>query len=113
MSQPPPRKNNRRRSQRRPPRSRAKVVCQKGSLWLGVNLTLSVLDMSQDGVRLAIKAALLPGQEVSLSLEGPVLQRKILRVGTVMWSLPLADGAHAVGIALQKHLEYTDFLQLT
>jgi hypothetical protein len=97
---------------RRPPRGRVKVVCQRGALELGANLALAVLDVSETGVRLQLKEGLRPGQEVSITLEGPCSPRPVRRVGRVVWSVPSADGTHCAGVSLDKRLEYREFLDL-
>jgi hypothetical protein len=109
---PSPRKN-RRLNRRLPPKGRVKVVCQKGSMWMGADLALSVLDLSESGARLAVRSALAPGQQMSLTLDSPTNVRPVRRLGTVAWALALADGVHVVGISFDKRLDYTDLLHLT
>jgi hypothetical protein len=113
MNQKLPDRSNRRRDRRRSPKGRIKVICQKGTVWLGMNLAVSVLDISETGVRLAVKGPLARGEEVSLTFEGMVMLRPLQRLGTVVWSLPLADGSHVIGIDLQRRLQYSEFLHMT
>jgi hypothetical protein len=98
---------------RRSPRGRVKIVCQRGTLELGPNLALAVLDISETGVRLRVKEALRPGQELSISLEGPCSIRPVRRIGRVVWSVPSADGTHCAGVNLDKRLDYREFLDLS
>lgn len=104
---------NRRRCRRRPPRGRVRVTCRRGGLDLGPNLALSVLDLSEAGVRLVVKTPLEPGREVSVGLEGQSHSRPILRVGAVVWCLAAADGAYCIGVRFEKELPYTLVLELS
>ena len=81
---------------------------QRGAAGLGPNLGLSVLDVSETGVRLVVKEALRPGRVVSLALEGASNARPLERRGTVAWSMPLADGSHCVGVSFHTHLAYQE-----
>ena len=108
---PPPK--NRRRVLRRPPKSRVRVTCRRGVLDLGPNLALSVVDLSEAGVRLLLNEPLEPGQLVSVGLEGQSHTRPTVRVGTVIWRLPAADGRHEVGVFFEKALPYQLVLELT
>jgi hypothetical protein len=104
---------NRRASRRLAPKARVKVVCRKGSLDLGRNLALALLDASETGLRMALSQALEPGQDVSLTLDRPTGGPRITRVGMVVWAVPAADGSFIVGIHLQKHLPFADLAHLT
>jgi hypothetical protein len=59
---------NRRGSRRQQAKKSAAATCQKGSLGLGANLALSVLDVSETGIRLLARAALRTGQQVVITL---------------------------------------------
>lgn len=113
MSEANARKTNGRGSLRRKPRGKIKAICQKGALDLGRNLALSVLDISETGIRLVLREPLREGQEVSITLEGIGGSRPVKRLGKVVWSVPSADGNHCVGINLEKRLDYRQFLELT
>jgi hypothetical protein len=113
MSETKPPEKNRRRCRRRPPRSRVHVTCRRGGLDLGPNLALSVLDLSEAGVRLVVKEPLDLGKEVSVGLEGQSHTRPIVRVGTVVWRLPAPDGAYCIGVRFEKALPYTFVLELS
>jgi len=113
MNEAHPRKTNGRNSLRRRPRGKIKIVCQRGSLDLGRNLALSVLDISETGVRLILREPLRTGQEVSITLEGAGSARPVKRLGKVVWSVPSTDGGHCAGINLEKRLDYRQFQELT
>jgi hypothetical protein len=99
---------NRRAGRRLPPRARVKVTCRKGSLDLGPNLAVTLLDISQSGARLVVRGELAVRQEVFLTLEGAASGRQARRLAEVVWCVPVADGASCVGLRLQKPLPYAD-----
>jgi hypothetical protein len=113
MSQPKQAGANRRASRRLPSRSLVKITCRKGSTDLGPNLAVALLDASETGVRLVLSQALDVGQEVSLTLDGPTGGRPAKCQGTVVWSVPAADGSILAGVRLHKPLRYHDLTHLT
>ena len=113
MSEANSRHNNGRGSLRRKPRGKVKIVCRRGSLDLGLNLAVSVLDISETGICLVLREPLRRGQEVSLTLEGAACLRPLKCLGKIIWSIPSADGSHCTGVNFDKRLEYRQFLELT
>jgi hypothetical protein len=113
MSEVNTRKTNGRGSLRRSPRGKIKIWCRRGALDLGPNLALSVLDISETGVRLILREPLRLGQEVSITLEGAGGVKPAKRLGKVVWSVPSADGSHCTGVSFEKRLDYRQFLELT
>jgi hypothetical protein len=109
----PAAKPNRRLSIRRQPKGRLRAACRKGAMGLGPNLALTVLDLSETGVRLTVAPGLTPGQQVSVTVEGAGTPRPIERMGTVIWLVPAADGTFCAGVRFDKRLPYGDFLHLT
>lgn len=108
-----PPSRERRLSPRRAAKGVLKAVCRQGTLEIGPNLALSVLDLSETGARLVVNEALEPGRRVYVNLEGALGDRPILRGGSVVWSLPTADGAFCVGVQFHKPLQRGDLLSLT
>ena len=86
MTQPAPTVRNRRNERRCPPKRSVKVTCRKGALGLGPNLALSLLDVSETGVRLIVKEELKARQEVEITLLGIGQQRPLQVMGAVVWS---------------------------
>jgi hypothetical protein len=107
MSDPQPRPN-RRTSSRKPPRGRVRLSCYRGATDLGVNLALALMEVSETGVRLALQAALDPGQEVTLLLEGQGHSRPVRIQGNVIWCTPRPEGGFLTGIRFQKYLAWPD-----
>ena len=112
MSEPKP-ASNRRRSIRRRPRGKVRVCCYKGSFDLGHNLAVSLLDLSDIGARLIVKAELKPGQEVFLIVEVPHYIHPVRLPATVVWCRPESEGTFCIGADFQKRMEYLDLQNLT
>ena len=113
MNPPEPSMRNRRLAKRRPPKRSTKITCRKGALGIGPNLALSLLDVSETGIRLVVKEDLKVRQEVEIGLLGIGHQRPIQIMGDVVWCVPAADGNHCLGVKFQRFLSYTDLQQLT
>jgi hypothetical protein len=78
--------HNRRLARRRAPKGGTRVVCRKGTLGLGPDLAVSVLDVSESGIRLLVREALAERQEIEVGLTGPGQARAHRLVATVVWS---------------------------
>ncbi len=100
-------RSNRRTSPRRLPRGSSKAICRKGTLGLGPNLALSLIDLSETGVQLLLREPLPAGQEVEVCLLAPGSPRKVKLTGRVVWSAPAANNSCWVGIRFDKFLSYS------
>ena len=109
---PSPRRQNRRASYRRLVRRGVRVTCQRGDLGLGPDLALALLDLSENGARLAVKEPLQPGEEVELNLEGIWHRQPLRRLANVSWCAPKGDGRLEIGVRFQKGLPYAELSQL-
>ena len=103
---------NRRLSHRKASRSNVSVECRRGSLGLGKNLAAKFLDISELGVRIAVKEALTPGDEVEIVLHGFQVGKPIKRQATVCWALPLENGGCCVGLAFEKRLRFIEVVHI-
>ncbi len=109
---PQPSPRNRRRSRRRPAQRGLKAECRRGSLDLGKNLAVAVLDLSEDGARLVLREALREREAVTLWLTSVNTPRPLHCPGTVAWAVPAADGTYCVGVQFDRRLGYADFSRL-
>lgn len=107
-----PKPSNRRRSRRSKARTTVKIQCRKGALGLGPNVALSVLDLSDSGVRLMIKQPLDLMSEVEVLIDGYGMKDSIKRLGNVRWLINAEGGQYCVGIEFQKSLSYRDWLNM-
>jgi hypothetical protein len=89
------------------------VTCRRGALDLGPNVAVAPSDVCQSGIRLVVKQALEPGEQVSVGLEGQTHTRPTVRVGKVVWCLPTPDGAFWAGVQFEKDLPYALVLEVS
>src|SRR5271163_2774713 len=100
-------------SMRNRPKSWTKFTCRKGSLDVGPNIAVSLLDVSETGLRLVVCEHLVKGQEIALTLETPGHARPIRVLGKAVWCLPTTDKNFCVGIRFDKCLAYFDVAKLS
>lgn len=98
--------SNRRASIRRKPKTSTKVTCVTGKMGFGPNVAISLLDVSETGIRLIIKTPVQPGHEVEIGLEGLADRRTTKLPAQVIWCAALADGSHCLGARFAKPLDY-------
>jgi hypothetical protein len=108
----PTKTKNRRLNRRRPAKRSVQVACRKGALGLGPNLAVAVLDLSEEGARLLLKAELPPRQEVELDLTAPGVSRPWVTMADVVRCVPVGDGTFEVGLRLRRRLSYADLSHL-
>jgi hypothetical protein len=100
------------RARRNPPKANCKVSCRRGTLGLGPNLALAILDVSELGIRLLVREALEPRQEIEVGLEGLGHARPLRVAAQVVWCVATADGFHCIGARIQSRLTYHDLQKL-
>src|SRR4051794_33143026 len=103
-SQPHP---DRRRVRRKPGKRSLRVTFLPGTTGLGANLAAAAVDVSEAGMAMVTTAALVTGQEVSVTLD-PGPGRPIQREAEVVWCRPQAGGGFQVGLRFRQRLEYAD-----
>jgi hypothetical protein len=103
--------HNRRLGRRRAPKGGIRGVCRRGRLGLGTDLAVSLLDVSECGIRLLVREALAERQEIEVGITGPGQSRSHRLIATVVWCAPAADGRYGIGARFEKTLSYKD-LQL-
>src|SRR5262249_12839978 len=99
---------NRRSSRRQPAKGSTRILCQKGALGLGPNLALSVLDISETGIRFLARQELPKGQAVTVTLQAVGRARPLQQAGAVVWCVPAADGRFCTGVHFEKPIPYAD-----
>lgn len=97
---------NRRSAPRRSPKNSTRVLCRKGALGLGANMAVSVLDVSETGIRLLVKAGFKEKQEIEVLLSGAGQTQHATLLANVVWCVPAADGNFCIGARFQKPLPY-------
>jgi hypothetical protein len=107
-------KANHRRFKRRSASLKIRVTChKKAARDGGPKITAVALDLSEAGARLLVTVPLAVGEEVVLGLERILDQRKLTRVGTVVWSFQIRQDGYAVGLRLAEPLGGGELLLVT
>jgi hypothetical protein len=105
--------NNRRSGIRWMPRGGVEVTCQQGNTGLGPNLAVSILDISETGIRLMVNRSLEKNEEIEINLLSLGNPRPMKLLANVVWSVAAAEGNYCVGARFQKRIQYSDFSRLT
>jgi hypothetical protein len=103
---------NRRLDRRANARASVKVVCRKGTLDLGANIAVAILDVSETGVRLIVKEPLAIDQELTVSLEPTHSRGADRRPGRVVWCVESTEQKFVVGVHFDKRLPYAEWQKL-
>jgi PilZ domain len=110
---PPDLQNDHRRMKRLAVKKSTSVICRKGTLGLGPNLAIQVLDVSVDGAQLLVNSVLRLGEELELSFAPTGFTEPLIRLAVVVWcSAKEGDGYH-VGVRFMDSLEYQDIYHMT
>jgi hypothetical protein len=112
MSATTPSTSNRRNSHRQTARGSTRVRAYRNAMGLGPNIAVSVLDLSESGVRLLLKEDLPAGREIEVRIESTTASGPKVVVARVIWSVATADGAFCVGARFDKPLAHRDLLAL-
>lgn len=107
VNQPMQAQVQRRRSPRFTARLSTRLSFRRGSLGLGANLALRLLDVSEWGARLIVSLELPVGQEVQAGFLGSTILHEVVRNGTVVWQIAAMDGTFCTGIQFEKSLDYS------
>jgi PilZ domain len=94
----------RRRSRLRPARPWAKAEFRLGPAGSGPDLGLGLLDVSEHGARLRVRAAVRPGDEADVTLWPPGGTDPIRRSGAVVWCRAGDNGSFLAGVRLGRSL---------
>ena len=103
----------RRQHPRHVPKHGVRVLCRTGTLGLGPDLAISLVDISEIGLRLVVPSAMQKGQEVEIELEAPGRGRALKLMADVIWSMPNDEGTYWVGVEFRRQLTYGELQDLT
>jgi PilZ domain len=103
---------NRRLSTRHRPKGCTKAACRKGTLDLGKDSALAILDIGENGMRLLVHERLNKDQEVAVTLEGHNHPRPLRVIGRVAWCLETVHRTFCVGVEFNKRLPYIELTRL-
>jgi hypothetical protein len=108
----PPSTRNRRVSRRRPTRSGVRICLRAGTLGLGPNLAAGLVDVSEDGVCVRLKAPLAPDSEAEIVLDKVGSSRPMKLVADVRWCQDDPAGGYRAGLHFRRRLRYKDLMDL-
>jgi hypothetical protein len=109
--QPEKPQKNRRGNFRHLPKRKIKVGC-RNAMDLGPNLAVTLIDLSESGVRLHVSQEVEKGKEVTISLDSVLNARTVKRNGTVVWCVPLEGNKFSLGVQFAKRLPYSEVATL-
>jgi hypothetical protein len=101
-----------RRMQRHLAKLGTEINCRLGTLGLGPDIAVRLIDFSEDGMQLVVTQQLAVGAEVEISLLPPGISKPIVRVAAVVRCVPECD-AFTVAVRFADVLGYMDMFQLT
>lgn len=93
----------RRRNPRKLANRSVRAECRLGVRGLGADIGAALFDVSADGLRLAVAAALAAKQEVEVVL-APPWGRDFRVVAEVVWCAPRDEATHWAGLKLRQPL---------
>jgi hypothetical protein len=81
---------------------------------LGANIAVSLLDVSESGVRMLVKDRLDFGQELTVYLESVSSRRAERLAARVIWCVETAgQKQYVVGVRFDKRLQYTEWQKMS
>ena len=107
------REANRRGSRRRAPKGSTKVHCYRGLIGCGPDVAHAVLDISETGASLLLKAPFKTGERLEVNLESIAHRRPVKKMASVIWCVPAGEDRYVVGVKFEGTLPYSDLNDLT
>ncbi|HKB00787.1 MAG TPA: PilZ domain-containing protein [Gemmataceae bacterium] len=94
------------------PRPGVTINFRAGTLGLGPDLAVSVIDLSEDGLCLRSKAAVSPGAEAEVSVARAGWGRPLKLLCEVRWCEEDEQGKFLVGVRYRKRMLHRDLSEL-
>jgi hypothetical protein len=99
---------------RKTARSTLRLQARRGTMGLGKNLALEVIDINEDGIGFHASEELKQGEDLELILTKPGVNRILKMVGEVRWCCQLPEEeedeapAFLIGVKLRNRIAYAD-----
>ncbi len=103
-----PARRNRRQRYRLRCNGRGKIECRCVPYRDDRDLTVCALDISEAGVQLVLRSALITGAEVEVILCGVDGRPAVKRLGRVAWTRPLADARTCAGVTFDMPIPFAE-----
>jgi hypothetical protein len=102
-----------RRMPRKPPKPGTVVECRKGTLGLGADLAIAMLDISVDGVLMMIREPLSVGEEIEICVTALGFSRPRRLEATVVRCTKEEGVGYCMAAQFSTALNYVDIYHLT
>jgi hypothetical protein len=79
---------------------------------MGPDLAVELMDVSQEGARIRLKAPVAPGEQVEVALWPPGGSRSLRGPAVVRWCRPAADGSAQAGVRFRTRMTLNDLSKL-
>jgi PilZ domain len=89
-----------------------RVILRSGTLGLGPDLPAGLVDVSEDGVCVQVKAPLKPGSDAEIVLDRVGTSRPMKLVADVRWCAGDPSGGYRAGLRLRRRLPYRELMDL-
>ncbi len=89
------------------------VIIRRGTLGLGPNLALALIDVSEEGLRVRLKGPVVAGDEVEICLSFPIASKSWKFTGDVRWCESGPFETFLAGISLRRQLTHLELAELT
>jgi hypothetical protein len=99
---------NRRLCPRFPATGCNRFECRAGTLGLGPDLCLAVLDLSETGAGVILRSAVPDGQEVEVVMSAAGMNKPLKRLAKVVWSQPLEGNGVRAGLQFERRLPFAE-----
>ena len=103
---------SRRRSRRQAARQEITVEWRRNA-WGFARRVQALLDISQDGIRVATRGDLTVGDQVEIHITGVARRHVIHRTARVVWALPAEGGFVCAGFRFLRSLPLADVVAMT
>jgi hypothetical protein len=103
---------SRRRSRRQSPRHEITLEWRRNT-WGFAHRVDELLDISQDGIRIATRGDLAVGDQVEIHISGVARRHVIQRAARVVWALPAEGGFVCAGLRFLRSLPLADVAAMT
>lgn len=97
---------------RRPARPGVRVAFRSGTLGLGPDLAIGLIDVSEDGLCVAVKVAVAAGSDAEVVLDKVGSSRPMKFVADVRWCAGDPAGGYRAGLRLRRRLPWRDLMDL-
>jgi hypothetical protein len=102
-----------RAGQRRPVKRKVEIAVRVGRLGIGADIGSELIDVSEEGLGMRLKASVPVGRELCIELLLTGTRKPLRLVAQVRWCEPAGDGTFLTGVLLQWRLPYLTVLNLT